>query len=205
MTETNNNAGPNISYIQVPSIDNNNAYNMQRNNMMAATPTQPGMLSQQAPAPPNGAPTNMAAFMQQSGAAQMYAAFAQMQQQQQQHGSIAGGIPNNMGMDPNSNHANPSLAVNARPTFVNAKQYRRILKRRAAREKLEEFYRVRKAAQDAKKPYMHESRHKHAMKRPRGPGGRFLTKDELEIYYKDNPENGPKQEEDAKRAKVGIN
>lgn len=204
MTETNNNAGPNISYIQVPSIDNNNAYNMQRNNMMAATPTQPGMLSQQAPAPPNGAPTNMAAFMQQSGAAQMYAAFAQMQQQQQ-HGGIAGGIPNNMGMDPNSNHANPSLAVNARPTFVNAKQYRRILKRRAAREKLEEFYRVRKAAQDAKKPYMHESRHKHAMKRPRGPGGRFLTKDELEIYYKDNPENGPKQEEDAKRAKVGIN
>lgn len=172
--------------------------------MMAATPTQPGMLSQQAPAPPNGAPTNMAAFMQQSGAAQMYAAFAQMQQQQH-HGGIAGGIPNNMGMDPNSNHANPSLAVNARPTFVNAKQYRRILKRRAAREKLEEFYRVRKAAQDAKKPYMHESRHKHAMKRPRGPGGRFLTKDELEIYYKDNPENGPKQEEDAKRAKVGIN
>lgn len=172
--------------------------------MMAATPTQPGMLSQQAPAPPNGAPTNMAAFMQQSGAAQMYAAFAQMQQQQQ-HGGIAGGIPNNMGMDPNSNHANPSLAVNARPTFVNAKQYRRILKRRAAREKLEEFYRVRKAAQDAKKPYMHESRHKHAMKRPRGPGGRFLTKDELEIYYKDNPENDPKQEEDAKRAKVGIN
>lgn len=128
------------------------------------------------------------------------------------------------GMAPLRSHAPNS---DDEPLYVNAKQYQRILKRRMARARMEEKRRhmymmalkqreeekpggapaeiseewvagLLALDEETKKPYLHESRHKHAMRRPRGPGGRFLTTEEIRKRDEELAAQKAKEEEEAK-------
>ncbi|KAI9016159.1 CCAAT-binding transcription factor (CBF-B/NF-YA) subunit B-domain-containing protein [Hyaloraphidium curvatum] len=88
------------------------------------------------------------------------------------------------------------------PTYVNPKQYARILKRREARKKWEKMGAGGMVGADGvvlgvlqgrvgrDKTYIHESRHRHAVTRPRGPGGRFLTAEEMEQLEREKSVSG---------------
>lgn len=71
------------------------------------------------------------------------------------------------------------------PISINPKQKNRILKRRIARAIFEKRYNLPKQ----RKPYIHESRHVHAMRRPRGPGGRFLNTNDTANARRQNFDN----------------
>lgn len=66
--------------------------------------------------------------------------------------------------------------------FINPKQLYWIKKRKIRRELLDSIM------VHQNNNYMHESRHRHAMKRLRAPSGRFLTKEEMAEYKKQKNE-----------------
>jgi hypothetical protein len=82
------------------------------------------------------------------------------------------------------NYVYPFESQPFQPLYVNMKQLNWIKKRKARRDILDSLM------INLKNNYLHESRHRHAMKRLRAPSGRFMTKEETERFLREKGERG---------------